>query len=110
MAIFKILLGGTLLWLATELGKRSGKMGGLVLSLPITSMIAFLAIWFETKDPMQVANVSKQTLVFILPSFVFFIALPILLQKSVNFYFSFMIATSLTLVSYFTFYKLRGEL
>jgi uncharacterized membrane protein (GlpM family) len=110
MAVIKVLLGGIIIWLVSELGKRSGKVGGLVLSLPVTSIVALLWLWFETHDSSKVADVSKETLVFIIPSLIFFIALPILLQRSINFYVSFALAVSFTLGSYFIFYKFRGEI
>ena len=110
MAILKILLSAVIIWAVSELGKRSGKLGALILSLPVTSILALLWIWYETKDSSKVANISKETLIFILPSLVFFMALPICLQKSLNFYLSFTIAIALTFVSYFAFYKFRGEI
>ena len=110
MAMIKILLGGMMIWGVSELGKRSGKVGGLVLSLPVTSIFALLYLWFETRDETKVAAVSKETLIFILPSLTFFILLPFLLEKSLNFYLSFALAICLTLVSYFIFYRVRGEI
>lgn len=110
MAIVKILLSGFVIWLASELGKRSGKLGGLVLSLPLTSLAAFVWIWIETKDANKVSQVSKETLIFIIPSLIFFIALHLLIQKQINFYLSFTFSILLTLISYFVFFKIRGEI
>ncbi len=110
MAIFKILLSGVTIWLVSELGKRSGKLGGLVLSLPLTSLVAFIWIWIETKDANKVSQVSKETLIFIVPSLIFFIALHLLIEKQVSFYVSFAVSITLTLISYFVFFKIRGEI
>jgi hypothetical protein len=41
---------------------------------------------------------------------VFFIALPIMLEREVNFYLSFTISIALTLIAYLAFYKIRGEM
>lgn len=108
MAILKIIVGGSLIWLITELGKRSGKIGGLILSLPLTSLIALFWLWLETHDAGKVSSVAKEGLIFILPSLVFFISLPLLLEKQIHFYLSFALSTLLTLVSYWVFYKMRG--
>ena len=110
MPILKILIGGILIWLATEFGKRSGKLGGLVLSLPMTSLIALLWLWFETRDVAKVAETAKETLIFVLPSFVFFITLPLMLGKQIQFYVSFSVSIVLTLIAYFIFFKIRGEM
>ena len=97
MAIIKILASGIIIWLVGEFGKKSGKLGGLILSLPITSLIALFWLWIETQDASKVSSVSKETLIFIIPSFVFFIALHLSLERQLNFYLSFTLSILLTL-------------
>lgn len=108
MALFKILLSGILIWAASELGKRSGRLGGLVLSLPLTSIAVILWLWFETKDPSKVASISTETLIFVLPSLIFFVALSYLLNRSMHFYAAFGISIFVTLGAYAAFFKLRA--
>lgn len=108
MAIIKILISGIVIWIVSEVGKRSGTLGGLILSLPVTSIIALTWLWFETKDSNQVATLSLETVIFILPSFVFFILLWQLLSKGVGFYISFGAAITATLVAYSLFFKYRA--
>ena len=110
MAILKILVSGVMIWLVGEVGKKSGKMGGLILSLPVTSLIALFWLWIETHDASKVSSVSKETLIFIIPSFVFFIALHLFLERQLNFYFSFAASILLTMSAYFAFFKIRGEI
>jgi len=107
MAILKIVISGIVIWLSSELGKRSGKLGGLVLSLPLSSILAILWLWGETKDTQKIAALSLETLIFIIPSFAFFIVLSLLLQKNTHFYLSFFIAVLVTLGAYFLFFKFR---
>lgn len=107
MPILKIILGGFLIWIVSEVGKSSGKLGGLILSLPTTSILAILWLWFETKDPSKIASLSSETSIFILPSFVFFVSLPLLLQRPLNFYLAFAISIVLTFFAYALFFKLR---
>ncbi len=109
MALLKIFISGIIIWLATEFGKKSGKLGGLILSLPLTTLIALCWLWYETHDASKISSVAKETLIFVIPSFVFFIALPLLLERELNFYLSFIISIVLTLIAYFAFYKIRGE-
>lgn len=110
MPILKIAISGIIIWIASELGKKSGKLGGLILSLPLTTLLALLWLWFETKDAEKVSSMTKETLIFVLPSFVFFISLPWLLEKQMGFYFSFAVSTFLTILAYFIFFRLRGEI
>ena len=108
MPILKILVSGVLIWLSSEIGKRSGKLGGLILSLPLTSIIAISWLWFETKDTTKVSSLATETLVFILPSLVLFFALPVLISRSVPFILAMGISIVITLVAYALFFKLRG--
>ena len=108
MAILKILISGILIWLTTELGKRSGKMGGLILSLPVTSIIALCWLWFDTKDAAKVSAVSLETLIFILPSFVFFIVLSFMLTRAFSFSLSFCSSVACTVIAYGIFFKIRS--
>jgi hypothetical protein len=110
MLILKILTSGIIIGLASEVGKKSGKLGGLILSLPLTTLMTLIWLWIETGNPEKIVSVSKETLIFVIPSFVFFIALPLLMEKGIHFYVSFTISTTLTLAAYLAFYKFRGEM
>lgn len=110
MPILKIALSSIIIWLASEFGKKSGKWGGLILSLPLTSLITLIWLWIETHDSAKIASVTKETLIFIVPSLVFFMVLPILIEKGIHFYLSFAVSIVLTLSAYFVFYKWRGEM
>jgi F0F1-type ATP synthase assembly protein I len=109
IALVKISVSAVLIWVVTEVGKRSGKFGGLILSLPLTSIIVISWLWYETRDPVKIASISTETLVFIVPSLVFFIVLSGVLNRYANFYFSFAAALISTLLTYALFFKLRGD-
>ena len=108
MAIAKILVSALIIWIVGEVGKKSGVLGGLILSLPLTSILALSWLWLETRDSNQVATLSLETLIFVVPSFVFFILLWLLISRGMHFYFSFSCAILATLGAYFLFFKLRG--
>jgi hypothetical protein len=109
IALLKILTGGTLIWLSTEVGKRSGPLAGLILSLPLTSMIALSWLWFETRNPEKVASMTIETFWFILPSLVLFLLLPILMRKGVIFPWAMALSVIATLLSYWLFFRIRSE-
>lgn len=108
LALLKILISAVLIWGVTEVGQRSGKLGGLLLSLPLTSMIALTWLWVETRDPAKVASVSSETLLFVLPSMVFFVALSFVLQRTSSYWMAFGVATIVTLGAYAAFFKLTA--
>lgn len=108
LAVIKILVSALVIWTVSELGKRSGKVGGLILSLPLTSMIALTWLWLETRDPGKVAAVSTETLIFVLPSLVFFLMLSFLLHRTSSFAISFVGAAVTTVGAYAGFFRLTS--
>ena len=64
-----------------EIARRYPGWGGLVASLPLTSLLAMVWLWRDTGDAEQVAELSTSTFWFILPSLPLFLALPWLLRS-----------------------------
>ena len=108
MMVIKFLLSGALLATASELGKRSGKLGGLILSLPLTSILALTWLWWETRDAEKVAGMATETLWFLLPSLPLFFLLPPLLRKGMSFPVAMTLCITVTMGSYALFYRVRG--
>ena len=102
------MVSAVLIYAVTEVGKRSGRLGGLILSLPLTSLIALCWLWYETRDPAKIASLSTETLIFIIPSLAFFVVMSILLNRYANFYFSFTAAVLTTIGAYAVFFKVRA--
>jgi hypothetical protein len=62
-----------------ELSKRYPRYGGLLLSLPIVSILAFLLSWFQHGDLPAISRLAWETLVLVplgLPFFVPFVFAP----------------------------------
>jgi hypothetical protein len=107
IVVIKFLLSGALLAVASELGKRSGKLGGLILSLPLTSILALTWLWWETRDGEKVAEMTTETFWFILPSLPLFFLLPPLLRRGVPFPWAMALCVIFTLGTYALFYRVR---
>jgi hypothetical protein len=108
MIFVKILLSSLMIVGVTELGKRSGKAGGLLLSLPLTSILALTWFWWESRDTEKTAQMTLETLWFILPSLVLFLALPVMLRRGMGFPWAMTLSVIATLGSYVLFFRLRG--
>ncbi len=108
MIFVKILLSSLMIVGVTELGKRSGKAGGLLLSLPLTSILALTWFWWESRDTEKTAQMTLETLWFILPSLVLFLALPVMLRRGMGFPWAMILSVIATLGSYVLFFRLRG--
>ncbi|MEQ8697712.1 MAG: DUF3147 family protein [Bauldia litoralis] len=64
----------------TEVAKRSPALGALVVSLPLTSLLAFIWFYRDAGDTESIAALSQSTFWFILPSLPMFLVLPVLLR------------------------------
>ena len=99
-AALKVLLTAVLVVAISEVAKRSSAIGGLIASLPLTSLLAFIWLYGETGDTSKVANLSTSIFWYVLPSLVLFVALPLLLARGVGFWSSLFIASAATFVAY----------
>ena len=98
--LIKAAISGVLVALISEIARRYPGWGGLVASLPLTSLLAMLWLWRDTGDPERVAALSVGAFWFILPSLPLFIVLPVLLRSGVGFRLSMAGVIAGTLVLY----------
>lgn len=96
----KVLLTAVLVVAISEVAKRSTLLGGILASLPITSLLAFVWLYGETGDVGKVASLSYSIFWYVLPSLVLFVVLPVLLARGFDFWLSLAIACGLTVVAY----------
>jgi uncharacterized membrane protein (GlpM family) len=96
--LFKIVFSVSVIVILSELSKYNTLISSLVLSLPLTSMILFSIIYFESKDVKQILAMSRQ-ITFLLPlSTIFFIALYYLLKNDVSFWLSMAMSVAATAI------------
>jgi uncharacterized membrane protein (GlpM family) len=98
--IIKLLISAAVIVAVSEISKRNTFVGGLLASLPLTSLLAMLWLYHDTRDAAKVSSLSTSILWLVLPSLAFFIALPALLKIHLNFYASFAAATAIMLACY----------
>jgi hypothetical protein len=100
--ILKILVSAFLIFVISELAKRSSFFGALVASLPLVSILAMIWLWRDTHDTSRLAQFSTSVFWLVLPSLVLFAALPPLL---IRWRFSFPVALAIgcaaTVIAYF---------
>lgn len=100
-AIIKVIITSVLIVAISELSKRSSLLGALLASLPLTSVLAMLWLYVDTNDVAKVSGLATSVFWLVLPSLVFFICLPILLKKGVEFYLSMGLSMTVTAGCYF---------
>ncbi len=97
--VVKVLITAALIVVVSEVSKRSTFLGGLLASLPLVSFLALLWLYLDTKDTAKVAALSTSIFWMVLPSLVFFLALPALMKMKFSFAPSFGLATTLMFAS-----------
>ena len=98
--IFKIGMTTCLVILISEVAKRSSLVGAILASVPVISIMAILWLYIETQDVEKISALSTNVFWLVLPSLVFFIALPILLKNDIHFYLSLFISAVMTVAGY----------
>jgi hypothetical protein len=96
----KAAFAGLTVALVTVIARRHPGWGGLLASLPITSLLALSLLWMETNDTGRVADLSWSIFWFLLPSVPLFVALPTLLRSGMAFWLAMAITVSATLALY----------
>ena len=96
----KAALSGIIAAAVSEIARRYPGWGGLVASLPLTSLLAMIWLWRDSHNPEQVAQLSAGAFWFIIPSLPMFLVLPMLLRAGIPFWVSLGVAVAGTLVLY----------
>jgi hypothetical protein len=96
----KLLISAILIVAISEIAKRSSFIGGLIASLPLVSILAFVWLYVETKNLERITALSYSIFWLVLPSLSLFVALPYLLKKTENFYLGLGASIAIMLVLY----------
>ena len=96
----KAAVSGVIVAAVSEIARRYPGWGGLLASLPLTSLLAMLWLYRDVHDSERVAELSTSTFWFFLPSVPLFLVLPLLLRSGIPFWASMGIAVAGTLALY----------
>ena len=101
--LIKTIITALIIVIVSEVAKRSTFFGAFIISIPLISLLAFIWLYFDTKDYQKVIDLSYGTILLSIPSFAFFIILPVLLKMKQNFTASIIISIIGTSIVYFMF-------
>ena len=97
--VLKALLSGAIVAAASEIARRSSLLGAVLVSLPLVSILTMIWLWRDTRDSDEISDLSWSILWFVVPSFVFFVVLPLAL-RTVSFWPALVLACGATALSY----------
>ena len=81
----KALVSGALIAVASEIARRNPGWGGLIASLPLTSMIAMAWLWRDTQDTLRVADFVGGTALYVMAALPAFGLIACLLRRGFGF-------------------------
>lgn len=108
--LLKAVVSGIVIAAASEAARRSTLLGAVLISLPLTSILALTWLYRDTQDADQVAALSWSILWVIVPSLVFFVALPVALRNGFGFGLSLLTAIGVTAAAYAIWVAAAGAL
>lgn len=73
--IVRVLVSAIILVAVAELSKRQPRLGAILLTLPLISILAFTMSWFEHRDLAVISKLAKETLVLVPLTLPFFVPL-----------------------------------
>ena len=98
--LFRALISGLIISAALEAARRSPSLGGLILSLPLISIITFFWLWRDTGDNERIAQLAISIFWYFLPTLPMFLIFPALLRGGVGFWLALSLALGVTLSLY----------
>lgn len=81
----KTLLTALIVAAVSELSRRFTLISAMLIALPLTSILAFCWIYYESKDTQKIIEMSYSVFWLVIPSLLFFLLLPALLKMDVKF-------------------------
>jgi uncharacterized membrane protein (GlpM family) len=108
--LFKILFTAIIVVVISEIAKKSTLIAGIVASIPLTSLLAFIWLHFDTQDIESIRDLSRNILLMIPPSLTFFISLYFIVGWNVSFYLSLFISIILTAIVYWLYFYILSFL
>ena len=106
----KAIISGIIVAAASEVARRWPGLGGLIVSLPLVSLLTFIWVWQDTRDSEKVAELAQGAFWFFLPSVPLFLALPMMLRAGLQFWTALAIGIAGTALLYVLMFWLAPRL
>jgi len=115
--IIKYIITAAIVVAATELAKRSDKLGAIIVALPMVTIIAMIWLHVEAKGGEQVTKVANHayyTFWYVIPTLPMFLVMSRMIKQGANFWLAllvYMVGTvALFYLSYFILKKVGIQL
>ncbi|MBI4411832.1 MAG: DUF3147 family protein [Deltaproteobacteria bacterium] len=103
----KVAVSGLLIAGISSLAKTYPKWAALLTALPLVTFLSLIWIYFETRDLALLETYTKDVLIWVLPSLLFFVAAIYLFRFRVPFVISMALSTLALFIGVIIFEKLK---
>jgi hypothetical protein len=86
--IVRVAIAAVTIVAVAELSKRYPRYGGLLLSLPLVSILAFAMSWYQHHDMAAISKLAKETLILVPLGLPFFVPFAFANQMGLGFWLS----------------------
>jgi hypothetical protein len=84
--------------IVSEIAKRSDKMGALIASLPLMTIMVMMWLYVENQPMEKIANHAHYTFWYTMPTLPMFLAVPFMLYRGINFWIAMAVGVLVTLI------------
>ena len=107
--IIKVLVSAVLIIAISEIGKRSSLWGGILASIPIVSVLAFIWLYIDTKSVEKISQLSYSVSWLVIPSLSLFLILPVFLKLKWDFFPALLVSIVVMIVFYYLMIFILGK-
>ncbi len=108
--LVKVVVSALIVAGVSELGRRYTLLAAILASLPLTSILAIVWLYHDTRDTAQVVQLTQSIFWVVLPSLVFLLVVPLLLKAGVSFVPALLASCGVMVVTYWLYSLLLTRL
>ncbi len=97
--ILRGVIAGMLVIAVAELSRRSPRLGAFLLTLPLVSILAFIAAWYSGHDMPRISRLARETLVLVPLGLPFFIPIGFAHKLGLSFWGAFLAGIGLASIT-----------
>lgn len=98
--LIKVVVTSLVIVGVAEIGKKFLLIAAILASLPLTSILAIIWLYTDTRDVRKIIDLSTNIFWAVLPSLIFFLVLPILLKSGLKFSLAMIISIVVMSIAY----------
>jgi uncharacterized membrane protein (GlpM family) len=103
--VTRVIASAVIIAAISLVSRRVPLIGAIIASLPLTSILAMIWLYRDTRSVQQVRELSNAIFWMVAPSLVFFVTLSVLLRNHLGFWASVMAATLVMIATYTVYLK-----